>query len=177
MTNSLTVQQDEELILVDPIDKVDTVRIPLTEELYANYKNRGHSEAAIGRFTGNTRQAVNKFKFQHIQRLAILCDVTGKVAGLKKKKVADMIDDEIINRLSNDEERKSIPVHTLAIAGGIYTDKSQLLQGRATENIAVEVEHIPSLRADIRAKHDALKYKLDKLKRVPVKVIDSVSSV
>ncbi len=88
-----------------------------------------------------------------------------------------MIDDEIINRLSNDEERKSIPVHTLAIAGGIYTDKSQLLQGRATENIAVEVEHIPSLRADIQAKRDALRYKLDKIKRVPIKVIDSVPTV
>ncbi|MCP4990379.1 MAG: hypothetical protein GY928_31380, partial [Colwellia sp.] len=46
---------------------------------------------------------------------------------------------------------------------------------KSTANISID--DITASRADIQAKRAALKYKLDKLKRVPVKVIDSNSSV
>ncbi|MCP5058862.1 MAG: hypothetical protein GY937_19345 [bacterium] len=172
-TNTLAKQADNKAI--DDMIKtlpVQAMKTPLTVPIIASFLIKGFNHRMIAETLNCSRPWVSQFIKDNAESLAPLVDNDSGIAAVKHKHAANVAVDKLIEYLP---ESKPKDIYTLSVISAMQTDKGRLLSNKSTANISID--DITASRADIQAKRAALKYKLDKLKRVPVKVVDSVSSV
>ncbi len=69
-------------------DKYELKPIPLTIKLFAYYKQKGYREADIARFTNQAPQNVNRFKWDNLEELAVVCDMSDSLIDNELKGIA-----------------------------------------------------------------------------------------
>lgn len=148
---------------IDTID-TDTNEIParidltptLTVPLVAALLQKNYSQAAISRYCGVTRQAVNQFISWHRDELAVMLDYENIMPRMLKKKVYEIISSIDLRDIKKASLQQKVTSAAIAI------EKHRLLEGESTENIDIHattrnIEELQAKRKALQAQLAALK--------------------
>lgn len=104
-------------------DKYAKKPIPLTVKLFSYYKQRGYREADIARFTNQSHQNVNSFKWNNLEELAVVCDMSDSLISNELKGIAHASFKNAKTIITHAKKKQKVSFKDSMVGGGIAWDK------------------------------------------------------